>query len=147
MKSFAVAAAALGLFAQSNAFPALMTDPNSPLVQEAMAKGLLSRDNIEALVKRQDQGVGAPEVAPIFNASEQYVSNQGQYKYVAPGPTDARGPCPGLNAMANHGKFQLGPSTKYCQELIFFLQATCPTTDLLRLISSSHKPERCSVWV
>ena len=103
MKSFTIAAAAFGLFTQSNAFPALMTDPNSPLVQEAIRKGLLERDVVESLMKRQDQGVGAPEVAPVFDAAQQYVSNQGQYKFVAPGPLDARGPCPGLNAMANHG--------------------------------------------
>ena len=35
----------------------------------------------------------APGVVPPFNAAEQYVSNQGQYKFVAPGPTDQRGPC------------------------------------------------------
>lgn len=39
---------------------------------------------------------------PPFDASKQYVSNQGAYQFVAPGPTDARGPCPGLNAAANH---------------------------------------------
>ena len=35
----------------------------------------------------------APGVVPPFNAAEQYVSNQGQHKFVAPGPTDQRGPC------------------------------------------------------
>lgn len=25
------------------------------------------------------------------------------HAFVAPGPTDQRGPCPGLNALANHG--------------------------------------------
>lgn len=38
-----------------------------------------------------------------FDASKQYVSNKGTHAYVAPGPNDLRGPCPGLNAMANHG--------------------------------------------
>lgn len=38
-----------------------------------------------------------------FDAATQYVSNKGANKFVAPGPNDARGPCPGLNAMANHG--------------------------------------------
>jgi len=42
--------------------------------------------------------------APGFNAAEQYVSNQGEHAFVAPNlNVDARGPCPGLNAMANHG--------------------------------------------
>ena len=39
-------------------------------------------------IKRQ-----APGVEPPFNAAEQYVSNQGEHKFVAPGPTDQRGPC------------------------------------------------------
>jgi hypothetical protein len=38
-----------------------------------------------------------------FSASEQYVSNKGEHAFVAPGSSDLRGPCPGLNAMANHG--------------------------------------------
>jgi len=46
--------------------------------------------------------VGTP-LAPGFSASQQYVSNTGDYAFVAPGPNDLRGPCPGLNAMANHG--------------------------------------------
>jgi hypothetical protein len=42
-------------------------------------------------------------VTKQFNAQLQYVSNQGIHQFVPPGPGDARGPCPGLNAMANHG--------------------------------------------
>lgn len=38
-----------------------------------------------------------------FDASQQYISNQGEYAFVAPSGDDQRGPCPGLNAMANHG--------------------------------------------
>ena len=40
---------------------------------------------------------------PTFDASQQYVSTTGQYAYVPPKSSDLRGPCPGLNAMANHG--------------------------------------------
>ena len=40
------------------------------------------------LAKRQ-----APGVVPPFDAAEQYVSNQGVHSFVAPGPTDQRGPC------------------------------------------------------
>ncbi len=43
--------------------------------------------------------------APGFDASAQYVSTHGQYAFVPPNIAggDNRGPCPGLNAMANHG--------------------------------------------
>lgn len=44
-----------------------------------------------------------PVLPPGFDPKFQYVSNKGKYKFVAPGPTDQRGPCPGLNALANHG--------------------------------------------
>ena len=40
------------------------------------------------MVKRQ-----APGVTPPFDAATQYVSNQGAHAFVAPGPTDQRGPC------------------------------------------------------
>lgn len=40
--------------------------------------------------------------APGFSASQQYVSNAGAHAFVPPGSGDLRGPCPGLNAMANH---------------------------------------------
>ena len=71
--------------------------------------------HMNELAKRQ-----APGVTPPFDPSQQYVSTTGEHAFVAPGPTDQRGPClsflshrylpltnlwsgPGLNAMANHG--------------------------------------------
>ena len=46
--------------------------------------------------------------APGFNATAQYVSNKGTHAFNPPSNVntqtgDQRGPCPGLNAMANHG--------------------------------------------
>ena len=38
-----------------------------------------------------------------FDPTSQHVSTTGEYAWVAPGPGDQRGPCPGLNALANHG--------------------------------------------
>ncbi|KAJ8523121.1 heme-thiolate peroxidase [Pleurotus djamor] len=38
-----------------------------------------------------------------FDPVAQRISTSGVHKWVAPGPTDQRGPCPGLNALANHG--------------------------------------------
>ncbi|KAI5241383.1 Cloroperoxidase [Aureobasidium subglaciale] len=63
-------------------------------------------DNI--LQERQAGAAAAQaifEPVPIFNAAEQYVnvSAGSGHEYVAPGPNDLRGPCPGLNAFANHG--------------------------------------------
>ena len=38
-----------------------------------------------------------------FDPISQHVSTTGKYAFVAPGAGDQRGPCPGLNALANHG--------------------------------------------
>lgn len=38
-----------------------------------------------------------------FDPASQLVSTTGEYAWVAPGAGDQRGPCPGLNALANHG--------------------------------------------
>lgn len=35
----------------------------------------------------------APGVTPPFDAAQQYVSNTGTHRFVAPGPNDQRGPC------------------------------------------------------
>ncbi|EME38644.1 chloroperoxidase-like protein [Dothistroma septosporum NZE10] len=38
-----------------------------------------------------------------FDAASQIVSTTGDHAWQAPGANDIRGPCPGLNSMANHG--------------------------------------------
>ncbi|KAL9616515.1 MAG: hypothetical protein Q9160_008631 [Pyrenula sp. 1 TL-2023] len=71
-----------------------------PGVLEALNRGeeLLPRDGRSEHLKRQ-----APVVTPPFDAAVQYVNNQGANAFNPPGGFDQRGPCPGLNAMANHG--------------------------------------------
>ncbi|OQO08005.1 hypothetical protein B0A48_06798 [Cryoendolithus antarcticus] len=84
------AALSLALYAQGiYAFPRAMYD---------------TAEHFAALQKRAGPQGGAPLplVPPPFDPALQYVSNQGQYKFVPPGPLDERGPCPGLNALANH---------------------------------------------
>jgi hypothetical protein len=44
-----------------------------------------------------------PLTTPDFDAAAQYVDTTGEHAWKAPGKTDQRGPCPGLNALANHG--------------------------------------------
>lgn len=63
-----------------------------------------AREDIEAAIAKLE----SQRRAPGFDAAKQYVSTHGQYAFVAPkAPNtangDQRGPCPGLNAMANHG--------------------------------------------
>jgi len=77
--------ATLAMAGLANAYPSIMAH----LSDQAMAAAPNE--------KRQ-----TPVSIPPFDAASQYVSNQGQHAFVPPGPTDQRGPCPGLNAMANH---------------------------------------------
>lgn len=44
-----------------------------------------------------------PLAEPKFDAAAQLVDTTGKHAWKAPGKTDQRGPCPGLNALANHG--------------------------------------------
>lgn len=39
----------------------------------------------------------------VFNEQDQYVSTTGDHAYASPAADEIRGPCPGLNAAANHG--------------------------------------------
>ncbi|KAI9727902.1 MAG: hypothetical protein M1828_005307 [Chrysothrix sp. TS-e1954] len=74
------------------------------LLQNANAFPTLALDQLNS---RQTTGNQSPvpctPVQPPFDAKSQYVSTSGKYKFVAPSASDARGPCPGLNAAANHG--------------------------------------------
>jgi len=53
----------------------------------------------------QNEGNSGPIDSTTFSASEQYVNVQPgtAHEYRDPGANDKRGPCPGLNAAANHG--------------------------------------------
>lgn len=58
----------------------------------------------EELLKRQGTGELNDGFIPttVFNAADQFVDvGPGSgHEFVAPGPNDKRGPCPGLNAAA-----------------------------------------------
>ena len=85
---------------QVSAFPALLSEAFLHGRSAAPDAALIDTPcpHMKELAKRQ-----APGVTPPFNAKQQYVSTTGAHAFKAPGPDDQRGPCPGLNAMANHG--------------------------------------------
>lgn len=99
MKTFTTAALSVALLATNvSAFPAMAMDA---LTEPLKARALEMKPR--AINAASPQGAGAlPLVPPPFDAKAQYVSNKGAHKFVAPGPGDARGQCPGLNALANH---------------------------------------------
>jgi hypothetical protein len=65
---------------------------------------------IARLLEKRQAGAGAAtgifEPLNTFNAQAQYinVTKGSGHEYVPPGPNDLRGPCPGLNAFANHSE-------------------------------------------
>ena len=97
MKSFSLCkttSVVLLLSQDVSAFPTALNE----MVAEA------TRSQLDARAGAPTGGAPDAEAALLgFNPSTQYVSNTGKYAFVAPGAGDQRGPCPGLNAMANHG--------------------------------------------
>ncbi|KAB8446271.1 hypothetical protein FH972_025251 [Carpinus fangiana] len=55
-----------------------------------------------ASAARNNCGAQNPTGCTSFNAKAQYVSTSGEHAYADPAPDEIRGPCPGLNAAANH---------------------------------------------
>ncbi|EME38096.1 hypothetical protein DOTSEDRAFT_75970 [Dothistroma septosporum NZE10] len=87
----------------ASAFPAAVLERAA---NDAAIRG--DADKIAMLLSKRQAGADAAkalfEPVPIFDAKSQLidVSKGSGHEYVAPGPGDLRGPCPGLNAMANH---------------------------------------------
>ncbi|OQO04752.1 hypothetical protein B0A48_09675 [Cryoendolithus antarcticus] len=88
------------------AMPHLMNDP----VALRNARDLIARraDHISRAtqdplgVSKAETNCG-PVSCPTFSEADQHITLTGQYAYASPGAGDIRGPCPGLNAAANHG--------------------------------------------
>jgi hypothetical protein len=65
--------------------------------------------DISQHIKSRDSKAGSswggllPLTTPKFDAEAQRVETTGEHAWKAPGKNDQRGPCPGLNALANHG--------------------------------------------
>lgn len=75
-----IALGALTLAGQSAAFPAVA-------------------EQYAAQASHKEKRVNA--ISPGFNAAAQRIDVSGAHTFVPPGPGDQRGPCPGLNALAN----------------------------------------------
>ncbi|KAK5111540.1 hypothetical protein LTR62_004836 [Meristemomyces frigidus] len=95
MKSTFVSAA---LVASTAAFPHLAVE------KKGVPAGSAHKRVLERATQPQGgaAGVPAPLLPPVFDAASQRIDVNGSHAFVAPGAGDARGPCPGLNAMANH---------------------------------------------
>lgn len=87
------------------AFP-IMDDPQTAQVAHDLwnryqsAPRDLSQDPLGISKAQTNCG---PTPCTTFDAKDQLVSLTGQHAYQSPAASDIRGPCPGLNAAANHG--------------------------------------------
>jgi hypothetical protein len=97
--SFAILGALALSVTEIVAFPTAMLD------MMARAEDSNGLEDIEAAIEKLKRGDFVVPKAPGFDATAQYISNKGEHAFVPPDFTkgDQRGPCPGLNAMANHG--------------------------------------------
>lgn len=80
MLSSWLALGAAALAGQATAFPALA-------------------DQYAAQSSQKEKRVNG--ISPGFDAEAQRIDVSGEHAFVPPGPEDKRGPCPGLNALAN----------------------------------------------
>ena len=96
--------------ASAVAFPH-MRDANPDVLQKAaeiaarVPSKLTARQSIpnDPLGFSKAQTNCGPTPCVTFDEADQLVSVTGQNAYASPAPDEIRGPCPGLNAAANHG--------------------------------------------
>lgn len=64
----------------------------------------MSRDEVELFIRESGSALtGALPPPPAQTDTTSKLVNDANHPYIAPGATDLRGPCPGLNTLANHG--------------------------------------------
>ncbi|TGO26420.1 hypothetical protein BPAE_0060g00360 [Botrytis paeoniae] len=86
------------------AFIALSILPIQILAFPAKAfEATAMNSKIASLAKAAYEERRAKRSSPGFNAAAQIINVSREHAFVPPGPKDMRGPCPGLNALANHG--------------------------------------------
>lgn len=111
---------------------------------EFLKRHLKERDTASP-EKRHEKRQSGPGNIPFTTFNEnQLIDVTGEYAWVAPGPNDIRGPCPGLNALANHGYFPHSgvvplavgasateqvygktPSSSYCYVTLIIARSCC----------------------
>ena len=97
--------AVLGLLA-STISSALCPHANRALEDPESTRELLQKRNSPRAEKEHEKRQSGPANIPFTTFNEnQLIDVTGEHAWVAPGPNDLRGPCPGLNALANHGYF------------------------------------------
>ncbi|KAL1624075.1 hypothetical protein SLS54_004004 [Diplodia seriata] len=78
------------------------------LVSQAAAFPALAEQHAAHLSRKEKRLNG---ISPGFDAEAQRIDVSGEHAFVPPGSGDKRGPCPGLNALANHWSIGGAPDT------------------------------------
>ena len=89
-----------------------------------------SREEVDLFIREHGEGLGAQSPPPVQQDNSSKLVHDAEHPYMAPGPNDRRGPCPGLNTLANHGvsfnvsfytefpltyhRFQVSRSLRHC---------------------------------
>lgn len=77
-----------------------------PGMTPEIATDILPRQSLPSnLPLSEFEGNSGPIPSLGFNPADQFVDVRPGtiHQFISPGPSDKRGPCPGLNAAANHG--------------------------------------------
>ena len=82
-----------------------------------LMKRHLKSENIDKEARKEKRQSGPGNIPFTTFNENQLIDVTGKHAWVAPGPNDLRGPCPGLNALANHGYFPHVCSTKLSSAL------------------------------
>ena len=62
-----------------------------------------SREEVDLFIREHGEGSGAQPPPPVQKDNSSKLVYDAEHPYIPPGPNDRRGPCPGLNTLANHG--------------------------------------------
>lgn len=80
-------------------------------------------DNVHKEIPKEKRQSGPGNIPFTTFNENQLIDVTGTHAWVAPGPNDLRGPCPGLNALANHGYFPHVCSIKSSSALFSMMSA------------------------
>lgn len=113
MKLFAVISTLSVLLGSATAFPSYadLSKVDYSAFLEKAAKIKNGQELFKRATNSSNPGFGQRTFHAVinpasfkYNAQEQYVDlTSDEHKFIPPGPGDIRGPCPGLNLLANHG--------------------------------------------
>jgi hypothetical protein len=89
--------------------------------------------------------LGAQPLPPPMKDTSSKLVHDRKHPYMPPGPNDQRGPCPGLNTMANHGVSDLNDLIVWGSYCIPICSTSLVMVSSLRL-RSSMACKKPSIW-